>query len=104
MADVAFVANEVRDGERAQAFQEAVREALETETGLWWVWLFPSDPADPASVTVWLKFHGRPVYLARRPEGPITIRGLREEDWLIEGVEDVEGLRRSIATLLNRHR
>jgi hypothetical protein len=104
MADVAFVANEVRDAARAQAFQDAVRKALEAEPGLWWVWLFPSDPGSPDGVTVWLKFHGRPVYLARRPDGPVTIRGLREEDWLIEGVEDVEGVTRSIETVLDRHR
>jgi hypothetical protein len=104
MAEVAFVANEVRDPARAQAFQEAVRQALAGETGLWWIWLFPGDPAEPDHVTVWLKFHGRPVYLSRRPDALVTIRGLREEDWIIEGAEDAGAVTRSIEILLNRHR
>ena len=104
MANVAFVANEVRDGERAQAFQEVIRTALEPETGLWWASILLSDPSDSKQVTVWLRFLGSPVYLSRRPDATATIRGLREEDWVIEGADGPEALARSLEVLVNRHR
>jgi hypothetical protein len=102
MAKVAIVANEVRDAELARRYQEEIERALEGETGAWWVWILIA-PEPESGVTVRLKYLTAPVYLSRKPQAPTTIRGLREEDWTIDGADGPEAVRRSVDLLRRRH-